>query len=216
MVKQYHELSFSENDIENEKYKGLIGSGHQWKERGQLQFDFMIAAGLQPEHTFIDIGCGPLRAGEFFIKYLNKEKYIGFDYAQAYINVSHYIIDQNRKLKEKHPIVSLCTEFDLYKYLPSVKADFGLAFSVLNHCNKAEVHSFFKNMGKSFKSGAKIYVMNDNVKWYPKYLINTDLQVTNMYQSLDSFGIDLRQRLGRDAIQMIGCNNNFLIELTKE
>ena len=167
-------------------------------------------------HSFIDIGCGPLRAGEFFIKYLNESNYIGFDYAQAYIDASHYIIDKSDKLKENKPTVILCAEFNLHKHLPSLKADFGLAFSVLNHCNKLEVHSFFNNISKSFKPGARIYIMNDNVKWYPKYLIQTNLQITNIYQDLEPFGIDLRQRLGRDAVQMINQNNNFLIELTKE
>jgi len=216
MAKQYNELVFSDNDIKHKIYKNLIGSGRQWQERGKIQLDFMIKAGLKPYHVFIDIGCGPLRAGEYFIRYLNKSCYIGFDYAQGYIDVAKYIIENNDDLKAKQPSIYLCDQFNLFDECHHTLADFGIAYSVLNQCQKGYVQAFFKNMGKSFKSGAKIYAMNDSTKWYPKWLSDSDLQVTGTYNNLESFGINVRNTLGNVAAIMVERNDNFLIELTKQ
>ncbi|KAF0817854.1 hypothetical protein KIS4809_3372 [Bacillus sp. ZZV12-4809] len=49
-----------------------------WKEIGELQLKFMKEQGLQP-NEMLKIGCGSLRGGIFFIKYLNKGKYTGLD-----------------------------------------------------------------------------------------------------------------------------------------
>ena len=214
--KEYNELTFSEDDIKHKAYQNMIGSGFQWKERGKIQLDFMVAAGLKPYHVFIDIGCGPLRAGEYFINYLNPSCYIGFDYSQGYIDVAQFIINHDNALKAKKPLVIRCDLFDLMNRYPHPLADFGLAFSVLNQCQREYVQAFFDHMGKSFKPGAKIYVMNDNMKWYPKWLPHSDLMVTQTYQDLDAFGISVQERLGRASYQIINRNDKFLIELTKQ
>ena len=41
--------------------------GGKWDEYGQMEFDFMVAHGLRPEHVLLDIACGSLRAGIHFI-----------------------------------------------------------------------------------------------------------------------------------------------------
>lgn len=215
MAKQYNELVFTEDDMKHELYKNMIGNGRQWQERGKLQFDFMVAAGLKPEHIFIDIGCGPLRAGKHFIRYLDKSNYIGFDYSQGYIDAAEYIIRNDPALESKKPSICLCERFNLMDTHPHPLADFGLAFSVLNQCQKGYVQAFFDNMGKSFKLGSKIYILNDNMKWYPKWLIDSDLRITKTCQNLDPFGISVRDRLGQTAVQMVERNDNFLIELEK-
>ena len=69
--------------------------GGMWDEIGPCQFDFLVAQGLMPEHCLLDFGCGSLRAGRFFISYLNPENYIGFDHHQ-------WLIDEG--LKSEVPI----------------------------------------------------------------------------------------------------------------
>ena len=53
--------------------------GDKWDEIGKLQFDFLKDEGLKPHHKLIDIGCGSLRGGIHFIKYLDKFNYFGTD-----------------------------------------------------------------------------------------------------------------------------------------
>ena len=70
---------------------GVGGAGHRgyvggkWDELGRLQFDFMVARGLQPEHVFLDVACGSLRGGVHFIKYLDAGNYLGIDKERALV-----------------------------------------------------------------------------------------------------------------------------------
>jgi hypothetical protein len=53
--------------------------GGLWAEIGALQFDFLVAEGLQPSDVLLDIGCGSLRGGIRFIRYLNRGNYLGME-----------------------------------------------------------------------------------------------------------------------------------------
>ena len=77
---EWDEYTYSNEDIMSEAYKASLGgSKSEWKLRGKFQLEFMKVIGLKPHHEFLDIGCGPLRAGIHFIEYLDKRKYFGFD-----------------------------------------------------------------------------------------------------------------------------------------
>jgi D-alanyl-lipoteichoic acid acyltransferase DltB (MBOAT superfamily) len=74
--------------------------GGLWDVMGKLQFDFLKANGLMPEHSFLDIACGSFRAGRFLIDYLEcgnysvvllMEKYSSFKKLLLYIGVSFNI-----------------------------------------------------------------------------------------------------------------------------
>src|SRR3990167_1367555 len=53
--------------------------GGWWEIIGRLQFDFLVAQGLQPQHHLLDVGCGSLRGGLHFIRYLAPGHYVGLD-----------------------------------------------------------------------------------------------------------------------------------------
>ena len=53
--------------------------GGMWEELGRLQLDFLVGQGLRPDHYFLDVGCGSLRGGVHFIRYLEAGHYYGFD-----------------------------------------------------------------------------------------------------------------------------------------
>jgi ubiquinone/menaquinone biosynthesis C-methylase UbiE len=53
--------------------------GGLWEEIGALQFEFLVAQGLRPEHRLLDIGCGSLRGGVRFVEYLESGNYYGLD-----------------------------------------------------------------------------------------------------------------------------------------
>jgi len=50
--------------------------GGMWEQIGQLQFDFLVNHGLEPNHKLLDIGCGTLRGGRHFITYLVPGNYM--------------------------------------------------------------------------------------------------------------------------------------------
>ena len=53
--------------------------GGMWERIGRHQFDFLRDRGLRPEHRLLDVGCGALRGGVHFIRYLNVGGYYGID-----------------------------------------------------------------------------------------------------------------------------------------
>jgi hypothetical protein len=53
--------------------------GGLWDEIGGLQFRFLVDQGLAPDHVLLDVGCGALRGGVHFIRYLDRGNYLGID-----------------------------------------------------------------------------------------------------------------------------------------
>lgn len=120
--------------------------GGLWEEIGQLQFDFMVAQGLQPEHTLLDIACGSLRGGVHFINYLNPGNYLGLDKEQALINRG---IEQELgkgKLAEKQPqfVINDHFEFDRFSKVP----DYAIAQSLFTHLVESDIKLCLKNLKK--------------------------------------------------------------------
>ncbi|HTR18374.1 MAG TPA: hypothetical protein VMH91_00090, partial [Candidatus Paceibacterota bacterium] len=44
-----------------------------------FQLERLIAHGIKPQHTLLDIGCGYLRGGQYIIDYLEEGNYTGTD-----------------------------------------------------------------------------------------------------------------------------------------
>jgi SAM-dependent methyltransferase len=53
--------------------------GGLWDEIGRLQIDFLRAQGLRPGDTLLDVGCGSLRGGVHFVRFLEPGRYYGID-----------------------------------------------------------------------------------------------------------------------------------------
>ena len=58
-------------------YRGYVGGC--FDTIGAHQLEIAIKFGLRQNHTLLDIGCGSLRAGRFFIMYLNVGNYCGIE-----------------------------------------------------------------------------------------------------------------------------------------
>jgi cyclopropane fatty-acyl-phospholipid synthase-like methyltransferase len=67
---------FSRDQYRQEKLVGPLGV---WPHLQQYQFNLLIGAGLQPHHSILDIGCGPMTVGAALISYLDKGNYVGVD-----------------------------------------------------------------------------------------------------------------------------------------
>lgn len=61
--------------------------GGLWEEIGQLQCAFLVAQGLKSFHCLLDIGCGALRGGVHFIRYLDPGNYLGLEKEKTLIEL---------------------------------------------------------------------------------------------------------------------------------
>lgn len=119
--------------------------GGFWNEIGRLQFDFLIQMGLKPDHKMLDVGCGTLRGGRFFIQHLNEGNYYGYDIsmrALAYAEVSM----KESGLVSKAPV--LFHSFDGFRsaQLRHQKFDMILAQSVFTHLPSDIIEAHFRDL----------------------------------------------------------------------
>jgi SAM-dependent methyltransferase len=81
---RYEDRAAIEREVAAGRHREAIGG--LWDSLGQLQFDFLIAQGLSPQHRLLDIGAGSLRAGVNLVRYLDAGHYVATDAHQALLD----------------------------------------------------------------------------------------------------------------------------------
>ncbi|UFJ42544.1 class I SAM-dependent methyltransferase [Brevibacillus humidisoli] len=152
MWNQYERLSLTKQEIANGKHREAVGG--LWDEIGCLQFAYLVKNGLQPEHHFLDVGCGSLRGGIHFIRYLNKGHYYGLDINSSLIEAGWKELEE-QALLDRLPslVVNDCFQFDQF----GVKFDFAIAHSVFTHLPANVIHRCLVNIDKVLKPGGKFF-----------------------------------------------------------
>lgn len=118
----------SEDDIKNKKHREFVGG--LWEEMGRLQLDFLIKQGLKPEHKLLDIGCGCLRGGLHFLKFLDAGKYHGLDINKSLIEAGRAEV-QEAGLDQKKPHLIVDESFSIDRF--ETKFDFMVSVSLFTH-----------------------------------------------------------------------------------
>lgn len=147
----YEELKLDSQDIKNKKHRDAVGG--MWEELGQLQYKWLLENGLNPEHVFLDVGCGSLRGGVHFIKYLNDGNYYGLDINQSLINAGKVELREKNIHKNIHLMANGNFEFNLFKQ----EFDFALAVSVFTHLPVNQISRCLINIDKVLNKGGKFY-----------------------------------------------------------
>lgn len=64
---------------EEKAYMAYVGPQEQYDFMGATQFRLLCSLGLRQNHRLLDVGCGSLRAGRFFVSYLETGNYHGIE-----------------------------------------------------------------------------------------------------------------------------------------
>lgn len=134
-------------------------AGGRWDEIGQLQLDFLVAQGLQPEHTVLDVGCGCLRAGLHIIRYCDAGKYCGLDISERMIAAGHRFLAAEG-LDSKAPTVFTSRDLKFAELEPR-RFDFVFAHSVFTHAPPAIIEECLGHVHR---------VMTDRGVFFATYL----------------------------------------------
>ena len=118
------------SDAEIEKGVHRKNVGALWEEIGLLQYEFMKSRGLLPSHTLLDIGCGAMRGGLHFIRYLEPGNYIGLDINESLLKAARREI-ATAGLSDKRPVLIQDENFDFRKV--GRKCDTAMAMSLFTH-----------------------------------------------------------------------------------
>ena len=131
--------------------------GGIWDEMGKHQFAFLVKHGLKPHHKLLDIGCGSLRGGLFFIDYLDQGSYTGFDLSSEVIKAGELSVAE-RRLDGKKPKLLVNHERNLkFDFLDGERFDFLLAQSVFSHLKPEHIEECFDNLYKVMNPGARFF-----------------------------------------------------------
>lgn len=137
-------------ELDHREYVGGL-----WDQMGKLQFNFLLKAGLKPEHVLLDVACGSLRAGSRFIPYLNKGNYLGIE-KNALVLDKGIKEELGQKLlldKNPHFVVSSIFDFQVFPKRP----DYAIAQSLFTHLTPPSILLCLKNL-KAFAPDVKFYV----------------------------------------------------------
>ena len=107
--------------------------GGMWEEIGKAQFQFLLDQGMEPSDYLLDVGCGSLRGGIHFIKYLDTGHYFGVEKEADLLKAGQEIEIVQNGLKDKNPTLILSDEFNLGLVPHTVRFDYALALSVFTH-----------------------------------------------------------------------------------
>jgi SAM-dependent methyltransferase len=133
--------------------RGAIGA--LWDEMGTLQFDFLVAAGLRPEHQLLDFGCGCLRGGLHFIRYLEPGRYTGVDISAVVLEAGRQFL-REEGLEAKRPDLVHTTDLSLREF-QGRRFDFILAQSVLTHMPEKEIGELFHRISSVMKPESRFF-----------------------------------------------------------
>jgi len=129
----------------HQDYRRFVGgNGVLWDRIADLQFEFIRDRGLTPHDKLIDVGCGALRGGSRFIRYLAPDRYYGID---KHIELIIYGVEREigiEVFREKMPhfAISDCFEFEKM----GTGFTFGIAQSLFTHLAAKDILACLMNL----------------------------------------------------------------------
>lgn len=124
------------------------------KDRGAFQYELLKSEGLGPEDTLLDIGCGSLRAGRYFIDYLRAGNYTGMDISERAIEAGKSIVGAET-LREKTPTFVVNGDFRFEEF--DEPFDYIISHSVFAHLPEEDVRECLRNVGTLMHGESTFY-----------------------------------------------------------
>lgn len=122
------------------KYVGrAAGSGQPFQECCRFQLDFMKQRSLSPADTLLDLGCGSLRGGIHFIRYLQSERYLGLDISAEVVRRGICRELGAEYFHDRKPEFVISESFEFHAF--SKRPRFAIANSVFTHLPPNEIKS---------------------------------------------------------------------------
>jgi SAM-dependent methyltransferase len=128
--------------------------GGKWDEMGRFQFDYLVGDGLAPEHFMLDVGCGSLRGGVHFIRYLQGGHYHGVDADARLLAAGRKELEQ-AGISDKRPVLVADDQFQLVKFEQAF--DFILAQSVFSHLPFNKIARCMAEVERVLAPGGRFY-----------------------------------------------------------
>lgn len=154
--------AYTEHTNQRVKHDPEQAVGGIWDGIGQLQFQFLLDQGLKPHHRLLDIGCGTLRGGRHFIRFLDAGCYHGFDLSDQAIAAAKNLVEAEL-LSDKCPTLYVNREQNLrFGKSQGRQFDYLLAQSVFPHLMPDHINECFAHIGSVMGPDSRFYFTYQN------------------------------------------------------
>lgn len=130
-------------------YMAYVGPPARYDFMGASQFRLLCTLGLRAGHDLLDVGCGSLRGGRFFISYLDEGRYCGIEPNEWLIReaIEHQV--GNDLLRIKKPRFDYNSDFATDVF--GQPFDFIIAQSIFSHAGRDLIARALGNFRTSLK-----------------------------------------------------------------
>lgn len=181
-ILKYRLVGKSWIDFYGDRLDGFKGDGEfgplkpAYAKDGEVQFNYLVSHGLKPSHSLLDYGCGVMRSGLFFAKYLEPGNYVGVDISKRRLAHGRYLMAE-AGVAESDYSVFLVHDCRLIE-LEGRSFDFVWANSVLTHMPEIDIRTMLAALSELLAKDGKFYFTFANADrrkrmhikdfWYPE------------------------------------------------
>lgn len=194
-VNDYEDREAMQRMFARHEHRELVGG--MWDEIGRLQLDFMEEQGLLPSMRLLDVGCGCLRGGVHFVRFLDPENYFGIDALQELLDAGYEIELKTLGLVDKLPRTHLVCDSEFRFERFGVSFDMAIAQSLFTHLPLNHIRLCLARLATVMKPGgqffATVFICGESEEWAAP-IVHEPGQVTT-YPAMDPYHVrvaDLR------------------------
>lgn len=140
------------DEIDRNEHRDFIGG--LWDELGQLQFDYLLDQGLQQTHQLLDVGCGALRGGLHFVRYLEPGHYCGIDVNASLIQAGEIELAR-AGIEDNDARLLADADFNVAEF--GRNFDYAVAVSVFTHLSANHIQLALSRVAGVLNPGAAFY-----------------------------------------------------------
>jgi len=146
-------LEIDEAELERAPHRTVPG-GH-WREKGDWQFAFLRAQGLEPHHHVLDVGCGSLAAAIHLVPFVEHGHYWGVERNYALLDAGMRIELRHAGVDRERAYFLHTDTFDL-SVIPD-RFDFALADSLFAYLPFNNVARCIAGVVRTLKPSGRFY-----------------------------------------------------------
>lgn len=205
---------------ERHRLEAMVGPLGFWDKLQRYQLNVLQQNGMKPEHTLMDIGCGPLQGGVAFIKYLDASHYVGIDRDPVRLQAAHSQI-ADHDLAAKRPKLILSSDFGASE-LDGATFDFMWASQILYYFDESKMTQLLAMVANRLSRNGKFlgdiigpehYEFRSPECGWMLHTVDTVQQLGNPYNlQVRSLGPIVKY----DYPQKLSLHSNLLLEITRK
>lgn len=143
----------SSADIARGLHRDAVGG--RWDEMGLWQFAFLREQGLRPQDRLLDVGCGSLRGGCHFIRYLEPGHYYGIDCNASILEGGGRIELARAGLEQRWPHLLVNGAFEFHRFAATFR--YALALSVFTHLSVNAIERCLVRIAEVLEPGGRFF-----------------------------------------------------------